>query len=123
MSFDDALQTNAADEEQLARARAVEKERLRRRAALWRQLLSTRDGREFVWDVLLPELGLFEAGLHLEAHQLFALEGRRNVARKFWALITRDHARLFLEMQGEAIERAERQRQENQAARVKRTTE
>jgi hypothetical protein len=117
------LQTNAADERQLAHARRVEKERGRRRLALWRQLLSTPDGREWVWDVLLPELGVRETGLHLDPYQLYALEGRREVGRKFEGLLGREFPQQYLEAQGEAIARAERQARENQAARATRATE
>lgn len=116
----DALQTNAADEQQVAHGRRVTKDRSRRQAALWRQLLSTPDGREWLWDVLLPELGARQIGLHLDPYQLYALEGRRNVAHKFEALLMREFPRQYLEMQGEAMARAERQTRENQAVRAAR---
>lgn len=119
----DALQTNAADERQLAHARRVEKERARRELALWRQFFSQRDMRELWWDVIMPALGLRESGLHLDPHQLYALEGRREVARKFEALAARNFPQQYLEAQGEAIERNERQTRENQAARATRASE
>lgn len=117
------LQTNAADEQQVAHAGRVTKARRRRSRALWRQLLSTPDGREWVWEVLLPELGLFESGITLDPHQLFALEGRREVGRRFYALLTTEYPEKFLEAQAEAMERATRQERENQAARVRPATD
>ena len=116
------VQTNAADADQVQHGSRVTKERARRRLALWRQLLSTKDGREWVWEVLLPDLGVRQTGLHLDPYQLYALEGRREVGRKYEALLTQEFSRQYLEAQAESYARDEQQRRENAAARVKRTT-
>lgn len=112
---DDALQTNAADEAQVAHARRKTKERKRRAYRLMRQQLSTPDGREFVWNEL-QEHGLY-ADAYGNAEAVFAFLGRRREGLRLLGEVMK-HPRLYLEMQREAFERDARDAAENEASRV-----
>lgn len=111
------LVKNAADVEQVRYAERKTKDRASRELQLWRAQLSTPDGREFIWSTL-RHFGLFESGVGLSADALFALEGRRDVGRRWWSFITSRLPREFLTMQREAMDRDERDARGNAAART-----
>jgi hypothetical protein len=118
MRDDDALQTSAVDPEQLAHAAAVTTRREDRRASLWRWLLSTHEGREWLYDVGLEDLGyLHHIGGAIE--QVYTEAALHNLCCR-WMAEVHGHPDLFLQMQREGMTRRERIRQENRASRVRR---
>jgi hypothetical protein len=111
----EALQTNAADEAQITRARRKVKDRRRREHALMAQQLSTYDGREFVWREL-ERHGIYrEIGGTTDA--VFTALGRRSAGLELLADVM-SHPQQYLLMQNEAMVRAERESKDNQAART-----
>lgn len=115
---DEPIQTNAADPEQVATGARTQKEIERRQLARWRQQLSTREGREFLWEEIFGELKLF-AWIATDDGQAL---GVRNTAVKFWAYVHR-HPDLFLQMQNEAVARVKGETEGRKAARSPRTTD
>jgi hypothetical protein len=113
--MDDALQTNAADGEQLGRAKRKVADRLRNRGALVRQQMSTYEGRMFVWEELAAH-GIYE-DVSGPVEVVYQFVGRRREGLRLLAEVTK-HPQFYLQMQSEAMARADRERRENQAARV-----
>jgi len=119
---DDSLQTSAIDPEQLAHAGRTVKAQQRRRRDLWRWVLSEKAGREFVYDVLLRDLGiLHHIGGSLE--QVYSQAALHNVACRWMGKDITPHRELYLQMQGEAMKREEEQRRGNRASRTAPVTE
>lgn len=118
---DDVVQTNASDPEQLEHARFTEKERAKRRRELWRWLLSQGEGREWLWEIGLRELGMFHriAGSLEEVYGQAALH---NLACDWLRTDITPNRELYLQMQNEALRREEQQRRGNRASRVRRST-
>lgn len=114
---DRELVTNAVDEEQIARARRKVRDRERRTLALWRQQMSTADGRELVWS-LLGECQIFEYIGGADVNAVYMQLGLRNFGAQLLARLMANHSREFLLMQNEAMARDQRERQENVAART-----
>lgn len=115
---DDAVQTNATDPEQLEHAARSVREQKKRRAELWRWLLSHGEGRELLWDVILRELGMFHriAGPLEEVYGQAALH---NLACEWLRVDVTPQRELFLQMQNEALRREEQRRRNNKASRVR----
>ncbi len=108
------LQTNAADPEQLAFARQVERDRLTRKLARWRQQLSTQEGREFVWEELF--FVLFQ---YIGPGDEQTLGARNEELRRFQE--ANKHPDLYLQMQREGMARRKQEDAEARSSRVKRT--
>jgi hypothetical protein len=116
-SIDDyALVDNAADPEQVAGAAFRMRERERERRNRWRTQMSTKEGREFLWEEIFAVL--FEFIGTEDVQKL----GVRNEECRRW-LFANEHPELFLQMQNEAMKRARTLRTENRAARTKRATD
>jgi hypothetical protein len=118
MFGDEQLQTNAADPAQLAEAQAIVRDRGRRRAELWRRQLSTAEGREFVWDIVLRELGMF----HRIAGSPEAVYGQaalHNLAVEWLRVDITPHRDLFLQMQNEALKRDAQEGKRARTARAR----
>ena len=122
MSGGDALQTNAADPAQVRFAGGRTKARRARHRSLWRWLLSQQEGRELLYDVILADLGhLRYIGGPLET--VYGEAALHNLCCRWMAEHILVHPELYLQMQGEALRRAERDRQEIQASRTRRATQ
>jgi hypothetical protein len=113
------LMDNAADPEQVARASRKERDRERRRLAVWRQQMSTPDGREHVWDEELPALWDDTFG---SVESVYAMLGRRREALRKLILLNDHFPREFLLMWTEGFARRARERKENEAARTQSAT-
>lgn len=81
-----ALIANAADPQQVKRARHVEQRREAQWLAALGEVLRTREGRHVLWD-LLERAGLHETSLHANPYQVYALEGRRSYGLELLAAI------------------------------------
>jgi hypothetical protein len=117
---DDALQTNAADPDQVAHGREKTKRREQDDTALVREQLSSKQGREFVWKVLRMT-GLY-AHIGGDVEAVYTAIGRRSLGIELLGEVNR-HPELYLQMQNEAIARAKRERDENRAGRTRRRAE
>lgn len=114
-----ALVNNAADPRQVAHAKATTENREERRARVVQAQLETYSGREFVWQEL-ERHRLFES-ITIQSSMIYAASGRRDAGLELYAEVLR-HPDLFLQMQSDAIERAETERRTHAAARVARRT-
>lgn len=120
--MNEPLQTNAADPAQLENARRYERDRARRRVELFRRQLATYEGREFVWDVILPELGFMQhIGGPLEA--VYGAAALHNLAGKLIAVDLSPHTDLYLQMQAEGMKRRDREAKSTREARKPRPRE
>lgn len=114
---DDAVQTNAADPAQLEHARRTVRQQARRRRELWRWLLSHGEGREWLWEIGLRELGMFHhIGGSLE--EVYGQASKHNLACEWMRVDITPHRDLYLQMQHEALKREELQRRGNRASRA-----
>jgi hypothetical protein len=102
MNGPEPIQTNAADPEQIAVGRRAARDDARAQKARWRVQLSTAEGRQFVWDEIFGDGFLFE---HIDTVEVQKL-GVRNRMLKWWAFC-QAHTSLFLQMQAEALKRAD----------------
>lgn len=100
---DRAQVRNAADRDQVRRADRRDRDRLERRHELMRRQLSTREGREFVWQEL-ERHHLFES-ITVQSSLIYAMSGRRDAGLELFAEVL-EHSELYLLMQQEAILRA-----------------
>jgi hypothetical protein len=118
MSSDEPIQTNAADEAQIALGVRGQREERKEQAARWRVQLSTEAGRRFVWDEIFAAGYLFA---HIESDEIQKL-GVRNRMLKFWGL-SQEHVDLFLQMQNEAMKRESARRRTRRSERTIATRE
>jgi len=100
--IEEPIQTNAADPDQVAYGRRSARDEARAQATRWRHQLSTYEGRQFLWEEIFGDGFLFE---HIDTAEVQKL-GVRNRMLKWWAF-TQQHPQLFLQMQHEALKRAE----------------
>jgi hypothetical protein len=75
----DVLVDNSADPEQVDRAQKVEKRRLGREVADLRKVLSTYEGRRFLYR-LMDDCGLLKNTFHPDKLHNYFMQGERNVA-------------------------------------------
>jgi len=101
--IDEPLQTNAADPLQVTEGRRSAKATLRRHRGLVRWVLSTRDGREFMHDVVLPAFRADEKmGGSLE--DVFAQAALHNVGVDLRRQL-QEHPEFYLQMVSEGLKR------------------
>ena len=98
---------NAADPKQTRSARRKVRNAAQSAASDFAAVLSSREGRRFVWRLLGSEfLKLYETDQAASPEQTMRNVGRRNVALKLYAELTTQHPDAFLLMQREAIDAA-----------------
>ena len=113
--MDEPVQTNASDARQVAHGRKRERTQADRRRELFRWALSTKEGRELLWE-LLRDLGyLRHIGGPLEA--VYGQAALHNQAC-LWLKEVVVHRDLFLQMQNEAMKRDAQVAKESRAARA-----
>lgn len=115
---DDRLVTNAADVQQVGRARLKESDRIRRDADDLRWVLSDVRGRRFFWR-LLSLAHLFNTITNtVSSAAMYVASGRRDYGLELLAWAGRDAAEHYLLMEAEARERERREDTENAAVRT-----
>ncbi|HXD72176.1 MAG TPA: hypothetical protein VN628_00495 [Vicinamibacterales bacterium] len=110
------LVKNAADGEQVQHAARKEKDRARRDVDDVRAVLSSRQGRRFVWRVL-KAAGLYRS-ITVEGSMIYALSGRRDFGLEVLDWVTGASRELYVQMESEGRADQARDRQENVAART-----
>lgn len=110
------LVKNAADVDQVRHADRKQRDVSRRNADDVRHVLSTKQGRRFVWRVL-SAAGLFRS-ITVQSSMIYALSGRRDFGLEVFDWVTGASDELYVQMQGEARADAVRDRRENAAART-----
>lgn len=108
---------NAADREQVQRAESRDRKGYRRRLAVLRSVLGSREGREFVWSELARH-GLYES-ITAQSSMIYVMSGRRDAGLELMADVQR-FPDLYLAMQREAMERAAADDRETDAAHTPR---
>lgn len=116
---DDPLITDTSDEAQLALADRLVRDDVRRDHELWRLVLGTYEGREFLWRLLGRLPGTED--IHGEQAFVYRQLGRRSVWLELEIEIAK-HPELMLQMRNEAVKRDQQRRRELASSRVKRTT-
>ena len=106
------MQTNAIDIDQQDYAGQQATQRSLRVAELWRWLLTQKMGREFLWEVLLADVGY--------DHPIRAVEDipLRNLAVLWMNTQVRRHRDLYLQMLNEASKREDDARQQDDTMRA-----
>ena len=110
---DRAQVRNAADRDQVVRAARRDRRRDGDRAALMAHQLANYEGRAFVWQEL-ERHHLFES-ITRQSSEIYVLSGRRDAGLELLAEV-QQHTELFLLMQTEAMQRAQRDARETDAA-------
>lgn len=111
------LTQNAADVEQVTHAGKVEKRRGDKRFILVRGQLSSYPGREFAWEEL-KAFGVFDI-LTGAMELVYAANALANLGRERLVEYQTHHPDQFLEMQHEALMRSRKERDELEAARLR----
>jgi hypothetical protein len=114
-------QTSALDRDQQAYAARKAKERRTREADLWRFILKHPDGRAFVWDVLLADVGYDQPlGGISDTTPGFLIEQAtlRNLALHWLNNHIRRNRALYLSMLEEAAAREDVERREEETQRA-----
>lgn len=118
---DAPLVENATDQEQVTRARHKTKDARLHRTGLVAHQLSTLEGREFVWEEL-QRRGIHDRvtapGTDLVAIGVFL--GQREAGLTLLTELMQDHPDAYLLMQREALQRAKREKDEREAAKLAR---
>ena len=114
----DALVDDASDRTQTDHAASTETDRRRARRRAVKSVLSTYDGRLFVWGEL-ERHRIFET-ITVQSSLIYALSGRRDAGLELYAEVL-TFPDLYLEMQREAMERSAREKKTAVAVRTART--
>lgn len=93
---------DASDEKQVEKAKLTSKKRDHERAVALRALLSTRPGREWIWEVLSAAHIFSTSFVRGDAGASAFQEGERNMGLRLLADLQRHAPDEFLEMQREA---------------------
>ena len=112
----DAFVTDSTDEQQLAFAERKVKEQVALDRALWREVLSSYEGRQFLWECVLGKLPITE-DFHGDLPFVYRMLGRRSVGLEFDIEIAK-HPELMLQMRNEAVKRDQQRRKEIAAQRL-----
>ena len=110
------LVKNAADVEQVRYAERKQRDVSRRDADDIRHVLSSRQGRRFVWRVL-KAAGLFRS-ITVTSSMIYALSGRRDFGLEILDWVTGASGELYVQMESEARADGTRERREHAAART-----
>jgi len=97
-----AMVKNAADPEQVEKAKQKVESRNDRRLNDVREILNTKRGRRFMWETL-EFCGIFKTSL-ADPHQIFYNEGQRNVGLKLLADVNEASPEAYLLMLRESKE-------------------
>lgn len=106
------FQTSAIDPAQQAYAERKVRQREVRLVELWRWLLTQKMGREFLWDVLLADVG-YDHPIHDQADVAL-----RNLAVRWMNTQVRRHRDLYLQMLNEASKREDDDQKEEDTMRA-----
>ena len=117
---DDVLVRNAADPEQVGRARRKTGDEERRIGDAYRAVLATPEGRIVFWH-LLAKCRVFET-ISVQNSLIYTLSGRRDVGLELTADLVRASEDLFEQMSREARLYARREGRENAAAHTPRAS-
>ncbi len=92
--------TNAASEKSIREAKKAQKRDQDNEAIVIRQLMSTPQGRRWVW-LFLEDTRMFHEAGSLEGNVLAYREGQRNIGLKFFAKVTSHAPAQYLQMTSE----------------------
>lgn len=101
---------NAADQETLKVRERLEKRRDNRQRAALKMVMSSVEGREFIW-MLLDRCGIFRSSFTGNSETFFR-EGERNIGLYLTAQLNRECVTEYASMQREALQREENERKE-----------
>jgi hypothetical protein len=107
------MQTNAIDREQQDDVALHIARREARIAELWRWLINDKMGREFIWEVMLADVGYDRPIREAEDIPL------RNLAVRWLNTQVRRHRDKYVQMLNEAIKREDDERREDDTNRAK----
>lgn len=110
---DRALTRNAGDPQQVKTARRLEARREQFTIDMLVATMSQPSGRAFIWE-LLSRCGVFSS-IYRQSSEIYYLAGRQDVGHELLELCTTASKDLYLLMESEARNRAERENRETDA--------
>lgn len=113
---------NAANPEQVKRARRKEQDREKRKRRIYAEVLSTTAGRALIWD-LLTDTGVYQTPFDASGSKVYYNIGRSDFGRDLLAYLAAEHARAYLLMEQEARAFEEQEASERDAAHTRSITE
>jgi len=114
---DDALQRNASDEEQIARAKRLEAKQRSEELADLKMILSTASGRRLLWRIL-DKGGLWKTVYHPTGSQMNINVGMQNAGLFMQSEIVEADEDAYFTMQREARQRLKALAVENESVRM-----